>query len=432
MPLVSHNNLPTFDRLRDSGQTVLEPMRAQKQHIRELHIGLLNMMPDAALEATERQFFQLIGESNPIAQFYVHPFTLDALPRGEKAARHIAEYYEPFDKIRQEGLDALIITGATPIQPNLEEEPFWDPLAEVVEWAYENVTSTLCSCLATYAVLQARFHQHRCPLGFKRWGVYPHRVVDRKHPLVNDVNTRFDVPHSRFNEIYRKQFEAAGLHVLAEGEDSGVHLAVSADRFRMVFFQGHPEYDTISLLKEYKREVLEYIGGRRKDYPPFPDHFFAPRFESPQNSRPFQCDPVTAFAAADSERCVTPSTSHPLSVRRTLTSVPCHSRESVVPIGGSPPRPMLPRTDGGGAASPSGRSICPINSSSLVFATFERPPSRCSCSFHAHRRHRCVRCRALGFFPNSSSYFTTSAGTSIARSSSISVAIDFMRCSPCR
>lgn len=277
MPLVSHNNLPTFDRLRDSGQTVLEPMRAQKQHIRELHIGLLNMMPDAALEATERQFFQLIGESNPIAQFYVHPFTLDALPRGEKAARHIAEYYEPFDKIRQEGLDALIITGATPIQPNLEEEPFWDPLAEVVEWAYENVTSTLCSCLATHAVLQARFHQHRCPLGFKRWGVYPHRVVDRKHPLVNDVNTRFDVPHSRFNEIYRKQFEAAGLHVLAEGEDSGVHLAVSADRFRMVFFQGHPEYDTISLLKEYKREVLEYIGGRRKDYPPFPDHFFAPR-----------------------------------------------------------------------------------------------------------------------------------------------------------
>lgn len=106
MPLVSHNNLPTFNRLRHAGQTVLEPLRAQKQHIRELHIGLLNMMPDAALEATERQFFQLVGESNPIAQFYIHPFTLDALPRGEEAAGHISGYYEPFDKIREDGLDA--------------------------------------------------------------------------------------------------------------------------------------------------------------------------------------------------------------------------------------------------------------------------------------------------------------------------------------
>ncbi|MEJ1296888.1 MAG: homoserine O-succinyltransferase [Candidatus Sedimenticola sp. (ex Thyasira tokunagai)] len=277
MPLVSHNRLPTFDRLRRSGQTVLEPLRAQKQHIRELHIGLLNMMPDAALEATERQFFQLVGESNPIAQFYIHPFTLDALPRGEKAAKHISAYYEPFDKIREDGLDALIITGAAPTHPNLEDEPFWEPLTEVVEWAYQNVTSTLCSCLATHAVLQARHRQRRCPIGFKRWGVYAHRVTDRLHPLVNDVNTHFDVPHSRHNEIYRKQFEAAGLHILAEGEVSGVHLAVSADRFRMVYLQGHPEYDTVSLLKEYKREVLEYANRRRDDYPPFPDNLFALR-----------------------------------------------------------------------------------------------------------------------------------------------------------
>jgi homoserine O-succinyltransferase len=277
MPLVSHNKLPTFDRLRGSGQTVLEPERALNQHIRELHIGLLNMMPDAALEATERQFFQLIGESNPIAQFYVHPFTLDALERGEKARRHIDQYYEPMEKIREEGLDALIITGATPVHPNLEDEPFWDPLGDVVEWAYNNVTSTLCSCLATHAVLQARHQQKRRPLGFKRWGVYPHRVTDRTHPLVNDVNTHFDVPHSRFNEIHREQYEQAGLHILAESEEAGVHLAVSRDRFRMVYFQGHPEYDLISLLKEYKREVLEFFAGRREDYPPFPDNLFAPR-----------------------------------------------------------------------------------------------------------------------------------------------------------
>ncbi|MCG8428475.1 MAG: homoserine O-succinyltransferase, partial [Chromatiales bacterium] len=111
----------------------------------------------------------------------------------------------------------------------------------------------------------------------KRWGVFPHRVVNRTHPLVHDVNTRFDVPHSRYNEVYREQFEEAGLQVLVESEESGVHLAVSNDGFRMVFFQGHPEYETISLLKEFKREVLRYIAGERKDYPPFPDHYFEAR-----------------------------------------------------------------------------------------------------------------------------------------------------------
>ncbi len=274
MPLVANSTLPTFDRLKQEGETILPKNVAVHQEIRELHIGLLNMMPDSALEATERQFFRLIGESNQIAQFYVHPFTLDALERNEMGRRHVDKYYETFDEIKESGLDALIITGANVTQPDLSLEPFWQPLIEVLDWAYENVTSTLCSCLATHAVLQFRYQQKRYHLGQKRWGVYSHRVVDRKHPLVTGVNTRFDVPHSRFNEISRAQFDDAGLHVLVESEQAGVHLAVSEDHFRLIFFQGHPEYDIISLLKEYKREVLLYSTGLRADYPPFPDNYF--------------------------------------------------------------------------------------------------------------------------------------------------------------
>ena len=82
------------------------------------------------------------------------------------------------------------------------------------------------------------------------------------------------MPHSRFNQITREQFEAAGLHILAESSEAGVHLAVSEDQFRIVFFQGHPEYDMISLLKEYKREVTLYIQGKRDSYPPLPDNYF--------------------------------------------------------------------------------------------------------------------------------------------------------------
>lgn len=274
MPIVAHTQLPTFERLRQEGQNILDPDRALHQDIRELHIGLLNMMPDTALGATERQFFRLIGQSNPIAQFYVHPFTLDELPRSAAARAYIDRHYEPFAKIKEEGLDALIVTGANVSHPSLADEPFWGPLGEVIDWAADNVSSTLCSCLATHAVLEFRYGQPRRGLGFKRWGVYPHRVVHRTHPLVHNVNTLFDVPHSRFNQIDREQFDRAGLHVLAESETAGVHLAVSEDGFRLVFFQGHPEYDTISLLKEYKREVGRFARGERRDYPPFPDQYF--------------------------------------------------------------------------------------------------------------------------------------------------------------
>jgi homoserine O-succinyltransferase len=273
MPIVAHNDLPTFARLRAEGQNILDPNRALHQDIRELHIGLLNMMPDTALAATERQFFRLVGQSNQIAQFYVHPFSLDTLPRGPEARAYIERYYEPFGRIREEGLDALIITGANVTHPDLSNEPFWEPLREVVDWALENVTSTLCSCLATHAVLQFRYGHRRYGLPRKMWGVYPHRVVDRDHPLVENVNTLFDVPHSRFNAIGRHQFDAAGLRVLVESEQAGIHLAVSEDGLRLVFFQGHPEYDTVSLLKEYKREVGRFVAGQRRDYPPFPENY---------------------------------------------------------------------------------------------------------------------------------------------------------------
>jgi homoserine O-succinyltransferase len=283
MPLVSHNDLPAFERLRAEGIRVLPANRAMQQDIRELHIGLLNMMPDAALTATERQFFRLVGESNPIAQFYVHPFTLPQLERGADAKAYIEQYYEPVDKIKAEGLDALIITGANVIGAELANQPFWEPLKDVIAWATENVTSTLCSCLATHAVLQFRYGQKRIPQPDKIWGVFSHRVTDKTHPLVNDVNTRFDVPHSRWNAITRQQFEAAKLRVLVESADIGVHLATSADGLRLVFFQGHQEYDTISLLKEYKREVLLHAASKRADYPPFPHDYFHVREQAVLN-----------------------------------------------------------------------------------------------------------------------------------------------------
>ncbi|MCO6450646.1 MAG: homoserine O-succinyltransferase [Caldilineales bacterium] len=274
MPLVAHTSLPTFEKLQQRGQEILPIDTAMRQDIRELHIGLLNMMPDAALQVTEMQFMQLVGNSNQIAQFFVHPFSVPGLTRSPDTAAYIERYYTSFETLQSEGLDALIITGANVANPLLEQEAFWQPLADVVSWASESLTSVLCSCLATHALMKYFYGLDRERLGEKRWGVYSHRAVHPYHPLLRNINTRFDTPHSRYNEITREQFVAAGLSILVESAEAGVHMAVSPDQFRFIYMQGHPEYNTNSLLKEYKREVLRFLTGDREDYPPHPEHYF--------------------------------------------------------------------------------------------------------------------------------------------------------------
>lgn len=274
MPLVAHNSLPSFEKLKQRGQEVLPLDRALAQDIRELHIGLLNMMPDAALQVTERQFMRLVGNSNQIAQFYVHVFSVPGLNRSPETEAYIEKYYTTFEKVKQDGLDALIITGANVANPSLDQENFWQPLTEVIEWAQENVTSTMCSCLSTHALMKYFYQIDRQPRETKKWGVFEHRVTQPFHPLLREINTRFDVPHSRWNTVTVDQFEQAGLTVLIKSFDEEAHMAVSPDQLRMVYFQGHPEYDINSLLKEYKRDVMLYLDGQ-VDQPPYPDNYFS-------------------------------------------------------------------------------------------------------------------------------------------------------------
>jgi homoserine O-succinyltransferase len=274
MPLVAHMPLPTFDYLKDQGEEILELGYALHQDIRELHIGFLNLMPNAAFKATERQFLRLVGSSNQIVQYYVYPFTIDGVKRDLQTQRYIESYYTDFATIRNMGLDALIITGTNPVNPTLEKEAFWEPLAQVVDWASEKVTSVLCSCLAVHAIVKHLHHIERQALKQKRWGVSSHRITNSAHPLLRNINTRFDVPHSRNNDVSREQLQAAGFQILAYGDEGGVHVAVSPDMFRIVYLQGHPEYDRVSLMKEYKREVLRYFNRERDSYPESPANYF--------------------------------------------------------------------------------------------------------------------------------------------------------------
>ncbi|MDO4435009.1 MAG: homoserine O-succinyltransferase [Cardiobacteriaceae bacterium] len=277
MPLVAHRPLESLQRIQAEGHEVLTIERANRQHIRELHIGLLNMMPDGALRATERQFLRLIGNSNRIAQIYVHLFTVNGVPRSPEMQHYIEEHYEKFDDLKREGLDAIICTGTNPVYPNLSQEPYLHEVKQVFDWADKNVVSVLCSCLASHLALHHFYDIDRVRARKKRFGVYTHRVVDTYHPLLSNLNTRFDMPHSRWNGVSESALREKGLPILVRDDGGEIALACSQDGIRQVFFQGHPEYDKLSLLKEFKRDLSDYLQGKI-DYASYlPEHYFSPR-----------------------------------------------------------------------------------------------------------------------------------------------------------
>ncbi|HEU4895104.1 MAG TPA: homoserine O-succinyltransferase [Acidimicrobiia bacterium] len=270
MALIVDSTLPAFDTMREEGAPLVGPAGSGLQTVA---VGLLNLMPDAALRATDRQFVRLLSAGADELDIRVKPFTVAADQRGDEAQRHIADHYSSLDEVIGGGLDALIVTGANPAQDDLEREAFWDGLGEVLDWATDHTTSILCSCLATHAVLQKYRGMRRTRLPEKRWGVYSHRVL-KEHPLLEGLDEPVEAPHSHWYDVTRPEFESAGLSVILESDEAGVHMAVDDDDF-YVFFQGHPEYDLVSLLKEYRRELGRFWRGDRDDYPPVPEHYFS-------------------------------------------------------------------------------------------------------------------------------------------------------------
>jgi len=265
MPLIVAHPLPAYDRLRAEGFDV----RADTGSAPVLRVGLLNMMADAALEATERQILRLLARGAPDTAVSLHPFTLPEIPRGARGAGHVGRY-PSFDRIRAGGLDALFVTGANVPHPDLRLLSFRDPMLTALDWARAEVPSVLFSCLATHAVLGFRYGEPRRRLERKCWGVFPHTIDDRAHPLVAGLDAHPVAPHSRWNDVSREQFERAGLQVLMAADDGGVHAAVGRDGLREIYWQGHPEYDPVSLLKEYKREVGRFAAGELEDHPDAP------------------------------------------------------------------------------------------------------------------------------------------------------------------
>ncbi len=239
-----------------------------------LRVALVNNMPDPALEDTEAQFFDLLDAASGDLPIHIQLFSLPKIVRGERAQQHLDNFYASTTSLLNQRFDGVIITGTEPRQPDLRDEPYWGPLTDLFNWAEENSLSTVLSCLAAHAGVLHSDGICRNPLGEKRFGVFEHAKVI-EHELTSRIATPIRIPHSRWNEVRETDLIAAGYTVLTKSERAGVDLfAKEKKKSLFIHFQGHPEYITQTLHKEYRRDVKRYLRQERETYPLVPEGYF--------------------------------------------------------------------------------------------------------------------------------------------------------------
>jgi homoserine O-succinyltransferase/O-acetyltransferase len=239
----------------------------------DLTIGLVNNMPDTALQATERQFMRLLRQAAGNLRIDFHCFSLPSVKRSQPAQWRTDKHYSDIADIDRLHIDGLIVTGAEPAAETLSEEPFWHEFTEVVDWAKTNTRSTIWSCLAAHAAVLHLDGIERRRLDTKCSGIYDCvRMAD--HWLTDDLPSPLRVAHSRLNELRAADLTARGYQLLTHSPESGVDIFAKQLGSQFIFFQGHPEYEALSLDREYLRDVSRYLAGERDTCPAIPAGYF--------------------------------------------------------------------------------------------------------------------------------------------------------------
>src|SRR5271156_4763895 len=239
-----------------------------------VRIALINNMPDSALEDTEAQFFELLESAAGDIPVSLNLYSLPKLPHTEEGDRHLSKFYSSIADLLNSRFDGVIMTGTEPRQPDLRNEPYWPALTEVLDWAEHNTTSTVLSCLAAHAGVLYSDGIPRHRLADKQFGVFEYQKI-RQHALTEGAGDRMQIPHSRWNEVQADALASCGYEVLTQSPDAGVDLFVKKKKDSLfVHFQGHPEYGTRTLLKEYRRDIKRFLRRERESYPSAPQGYF--------------------------------------------------------------------------------------------------------------------------------------------------------------
>ncbi len=256
MPIKIPKTLPAAAILQGENVFVIDDERALHQDIRTLRVAILNLMPTKI--ATETQLLRLLGNT-PLQVEVVLLRTATHEARNTDP-EHLLTHYFTFDEIRNQRFDGLIITGAPVELLEFEEVDYWQELTRILDWADDNVQSTLHLCWAAQAGLYYRYGIPKYTLPRKMFGIFEHRTLQAALPLLRGFDETFYAPHSRHTGIRHEDLEQiADLNILATSGAAGVHLAASRDN-RRVYVTGHPEYDPLTLHGEYARDLARGLN----------------------------------------------------------------------------------------------------------------------------------------------------------------------------
>ncbi len=250
MPIKVQSGLPAREKLERENVFTMDENRAMHQDIRPIEVGILNLMP--LKEDTELQILREL--SNTPLQVDVTFVVVSSHESRNTSSSHLNKFYNTFDEIKDQKFDGFIITGAPVEQMEYEDVDYWQEFEQICEWTKTNVTSTMHLCWGAQAGL---YHHYKIPkhkLDKKMFGIFEHKVSNRKIPLVRGFDDYFLAPHSRHTEVRREDIDKVpALTVLAESPEAGVFLLMDTTG-KKIFVMGHPEYDRVTLHTEYMRD----------------------------------------------------------------------------------------------------------------------------------------------------------------------------------
>ena len=251
MPIKIQSGLPVRGILERENIFVMDEFRAVHQDIRPIEILILNLMP--LKEDTELQLLRSL--SNTPLQVNVSFMAVESHVAKNTSKSHLNKFYQTFRELSDQRFDGMIITGAPIELLEFEDVDYWQEMIRIMDWTETHVTSTIFLCWAAQAALHHFYGLNKVTLDHKVFGLFWHKVLNRKIPLVRGFDDMFLAPHSRHTEIPMEEINACReLIVLAESDEAGLFLAMAEDG-RKIFVMGHPEYDRITLDTEYHRDL---------------------------------------------------------------------------------------------------------------------------------------------------------------------------------
>ena len=282
MPIKIQNDLPARAILESENVFIMDETRALNQDIRPLKIGILNLMP--LKEDTETQLLRAL--SNTPLQVECTYMAMTSHESRHTPESHLNKFYVGFSEVEKQWFDGMIITGAPVELMEYEEVSYWEELKIIMEWSKTHVTSTMHLCWGAQAGLYYHYGIPKYRRKDKLSGIYLHKALDKKVPLLRSFDDYFYCPHSRHTEVREADLlKCPQLKILAKSKEAGVFLIMSRDG-RQIFVQGHPEYDRMTLNHEYHRDLNKGLN------PVIPCNYY-------ENNDPFSIPPLVWRNMAD-------------------------------------------------------------------------------------------------------------------------------------